>query len=56
MLVPLDKLKQLYNQLKQNAYDAESGGCTTCIFVANDTDAICALRMLTVSGYLEWLV
>jgi cell division control protein 45 len=47
MLIPLEKIKQLYNKIIENALQSEKDGCTTYIIVSNDTDAICALRMLT---------
>ena len=47
MLIPLEKIKQLYSQIIDNALQSEKDGCTTYILVSNDTDAICALRILT---------
>lgn len=49
MLISLEKLKQLYARIIDDALETEHLGCTTYIFVANDTDALCALRILTVS-------
>lgn len=49
MLIPLDKLKFLYEQLLKNALDPTLKGANTVqIFVSNETDSICALKMLTV--------
>jgi hypothetical protein len=49
MLTPLERIKHLYAQIIRDALETENLGCTTYIFVANDTDALCALRILTVS-------
>lgn len=49
MLIHLDKIKELYAQIIRDALETENIGCTTYILVANDADALCALRILTVS-------
>ena len=48
MIIPLDKLKQLYLQIVKHANESGQYGCTTFIFVSNETDSLCALRILTV--------
>ena len=50
MLTPLERIKHLYVKIINDALESESQGCTTYILVANDTDALCALRILTVSS------
>ena len=35
------------------ALEKESRGCTMYIFVTNDTDSLCALRIFTVSHFLS---
>lgn len=47
MLIPLERIKQLYAKIIDNALESEKLGCTTYILVTNDTDALCALRILT---------
>ena len=49
MLTPLDRIKVLYAKIINDAVDSEKNGCTTYIFVSNDTDSLCAMRILTVS-------
>jgi hypothetical protein len=49
MLVSLDNLKQLYRQILQAALQQEGSGCTAYIFTSNDTDSLCAVKILTVS-------
>ena len=48
MLIPLEKLRSLYDQLLRNALDCEGKGTTIYIFVSNETDSLCSLKMLTV--------
>jgi len=47
MLIPLDRIKNLYLQIIKNANESDQYGCTTYIFVSNETDSLCALRILT---------
>jgi hypothetical protein len=49
MLTPLDRIKLLYAKIIKDALESENQGCTTYIFVSNDTDSLCAMRILTVS-------
>jgi len=49
MLTPLERIKHLYTKIINDALESENFGCTCFIFVSNDTDALCALRILTVS-------
>lgn len=49
MLTPLDRIKVLYAKIINDALESEKNGCTTYIFVSNDTDSLCAMRILTVS-------
>jgi len=37
------------------ALEKESRGCTMYIFVSNDTDSLCALRIFTVSNARQYL-
>ena len=46
MLIPLDQIKRLYLSMVQRALQVESA-CSTYIFAANDTDGLCALKILT---------
>ena len=45
MKIPLDQIKQLYDNIVENALDA--GGVSTYIFVSNETDSLCALKVLS---------
>jgi hypothetical protein len=47
MLIPLERIKQLYAKIINDALESEKSGCTTYILVSNDVDALCALRILT---------
>jgi len=49
MLIPPDKLRSLYDQIIKNALTCEGQGTSIYIFVANETDALCSLKMLTVT-------
>jgi len=49
-LADIDHIKKVYQQIIQRALQTEGEGCTTYIFVSNDTDALCALKILTVSS------
>lgn len=49
MLVPLNQLKLLYSQILAEALKSDGEGCSIYIFVANDTDALAALKIFTVS-------
>jgi hypothetical protein len=49
MLVPLNQLKLIYNQILSEALKTDGEGCSITIFVANDTDALSALKIVTVS-------
>jgi hypothetical protein len=49
MLIPPDKLRSLYDQIIKNALTCEGQGTSIYIFVANETDALCSLKMLTVN-------
>ena len=49
MLIPLDKLKSLYDQIIKNALTCEGQGTSIYIFMTNETDSLCSLKMLTVS-------
>lgn len=40
----VDDYDQCYKQIRANAY----GSCSVVIFVANDVDALCASKILTV--------
>ena len=45
MKIPLDRIKQLYQLIVENALDSQ--GISTYIFVSNETDSLCALKILT---------
>ena len=47
MLIPLERIKQHYANIINDALESEKSGCTTYILVSNDVDALCALRILT---------
>ena len=47
MLIPLERIKQLYVKIINDALESEKSGCRTYILVSNDVDALCALRILT---------
>jgi hypothetical protein len=47
MLIPLERIKQLYAKIINDALESEKSGCKTYILVSNDVDALCALRILT---------
>ena len=49
MLIPLAQIRQLYLRMLNSTIQKERLGCTVQIFVANDTDSLCALRIFTVS-------
>ena len=49
MLIPLDKLRSLYDQIIKNALTCEGKGTSICIFASNELDSLCSLRMLTVT-------
>ena len=50
MLIPLDKLRYFYDRILQNALDSDLKGANTVqIFVSNETDSLCALKIITVS-------
>lgn len=49
MLIPLNQIRQIYHTMLSMALEKESRGCTMYIFVTNDTDSLCALRIFTVS-------
>lgn len=55
MLIPLDKLRYFYDRILQNALDADLKGANTVqIFVSNETDSLCALKIITVSVHVQW--
>ena len=45
MKIKLDEIKRMYESIIQNAL--EGGGVATYIFVSNETDSLCALKILT---------
>jgi hypothetical protein len=45
MKIPLDQIKRLYTNIVENALDA--GGVSTYIFVSNETDSLCSLKVLS---------
>ena len=49
MLIPLDKLRTLYDAIIKNALTSEGQGTSIYIFATNETDSLCALKMLTVT-------
>lgn len=49
MLIPLDRLRTLYDRIIKNALTTEGQGNSIYIFTTNETDSLCALKMLTVS-------
>ena len=49
MLIPLNQIRQIYHTMLNAALEKESRGCTMYIFVSNDPDSLCALRIFTVS-------
>lgn len=49
MLIPLSQIRQIYHAMLNAALENESRGCTMYIFVSNDADSLCALRIFTVS-------
>ncbi len=51
MLIPRDKLRWLYDQIIKNALTCEGEGTSIYIFVSNETDSLCSLKMLTVTLY-----
>ena len=53
MLIPLNQIRQIYHTMLTMALDKESRGCTMYIFVTNDTDSLCALRIFTVSYHFS---
>ena len=49
MLIPLEHLRQFYDRILQNALDPKlKGAATVQIFATNETDSLCALKILTV--------
>ena len=48
MLIPLLNIKKVYQNIINKALDCNGQGCPVYIFVTNDTDSLCALKMLTV--------
>ena len=50
MLIPQDKLRLLYEQLLKSSLDTDIQGASGAIqiFVTNETDSLCALKMITV--------
>jgi hypothetical protein len=48
MLLPPEKLRGLYEQIIKNALTCEGQGTSIYIFVTNEADSLCALKMLTV--------
>lgn len=52
MLIPIDNFKQIYRYILQQALSCEGQGVTTYLICSNDTDSLCALRILTVSPRL----
>ena len=51
MLIPPEKLSSLYEQIIKNALGCEGQGTSIYIFVSNEADSLCALKMLTVISY-----
>ncbi len=49
MLIPLNQIRQIYHTMLNAALEKENRGCTMYIFVSNDPDSLCALRIFTVS-------
>jgi hypothetical protein len=52
MLIPIDHFKQVYRHILQQALQCEGQGVTTYLICSNDTDSLCALKILTVSARL----
>lgn len=55
MLIPLDKLRSLYDQIIKNALSCEGLGTSIYIFVTNETDSLCSLKMITVSSHWSFI-
>lgn len=49
MLLPPDRLRDLYNEILKNALTSEGQGTSIYIFISNEIDSLCSLKMLTVS-------
>jgi hypothetical protein len=54
MLIPPEKLSSLYEQIIKNALGCEGQGTSIYIFVSNESDSLCALKMLTVIKYPDF--
>ena len=50
MLIPLAQIRQIYHTMLNMALEKEQRGTTMYIFATNDTDSLCALKILTVSN------
>jgi hypothetical protein len=53
MLIPLDKLRLVYDQILMNAIPCEGQGTSIYIFVTNETDSLCSLKLITVSSTMK---
>ena len=47
MLIPLDNIKQVYQHLIEKAIESDSEGTSIYLLVSNDTDSLCAAKLLT---------
>ena len=48
MLIPPQNLRAYYKEMIANSLNKEKQGTTIYIFVTNEADSLCALKMLTV--------
>ena len=46
MLIPLNNFKKVYENIINQALEAEKEGTTIYIFISNDSDSLCALKMI----------